>query len=156
MSFGCRFAQLHFLFFFSFSLLCFDDFYDFKVIFLLLGLKHLRILQLPEMSSRLVGLDHFSKCSPDESLALWPVWASYSQAKMEVYIHTQTHTNRQHYTYSEKWREGACRGKWLCVSLTTSTFPALFGFLKVSYWAIHLLTFCFVWGKYMSEINGVF
>lgn len=59
-----------FCFFFSFSLLCFDDFYDFKVIFLLLGLKHLRILQLPEMSSRLVGLDHFSKCSPDESLAL--------------------------------------------------------------------------------------
>lgn len=44
--------------------------------------------------------DHFWKCSADESLALWPVWASYSQAKMEVYyyiyicvcLHTYTKT----------------------------------------------------------------
>lgn len=31
-----------------------------------------------------------------------------------------------------------------------------FGSLIFSYWAIHLLTFCFVWGKCMSEINWVF
>lgn len=62
MSFGCRFAQLHFLIFFFFLFSVFLlHFYDFKVIFLLLGLKHLRILQLPEMSSRLVRLDHFCK-----------------------------------------------------------------------------------------------
>lgn len=42
--------------------------------------------------------DHFWKCCADESLALWPVWASYSQAKMEVYyyiymcLHTYTKT----------------------------------------------------------------
>lgn len=102
MSFGCRFAQLHFLIFFL-SLFCVFCciFMILKEFFLLLGLKHLRILQLPEMSSRLVRLDHFCKCSLDESLALWPVWASYSQAKMEIYIqyiniYIHAHTHRKH------------------------------------------------------------
>lgn len=120
-----------FWFVFFLSLFCvLLHFYDFKVILkvnlLLLGLKHLRILQLPEMSSRFVGLEHFCRCSPDESLALWPVWASYSQAKTEVYTqyiniytHTQTHSHIQktciHIVRNgQKWTEGACRGEWLC------------------------------------------
>lgn len=88
MSFGCRFAQLHFqfLFFFLSFVFCCIFMILSNYFLLLLGLKHLRILQLPEMSSRFVGLDHFCKRYPDERLALWPIWASYSQAKMEVYI----------------------------------------------------------------------
>ena len=108
-----------------------------------LGLKHLRrILQLPEMSSRLVGLDHFCKWSPDESLALWPVWASYSQAKTEVYIqyiniyiYTGTHTESMH-TYSEKPQmDRRCMSRQLVTEVlltkTPWSFHALFLFSHI-------------------------
>lgn len=64
MSFGCRFAQLHFLIWFLCVLLHFYDFKFFFFLLLLLGFKHLRKLQLPEMSSRLKIRSMFSKWKP--------------------------------------------------------------------------------------------
>lgn len=83
-------------------------------------------------STRSVGLDCFCNCSPEESLALWPVWASYSQAKMcgaRVHTHAHTvqicrhrHTQKAcvHRVRNRKYAEGAWGSDWLCVSLTTS------------------------------------
>lgn len=130
--------------------------------------KHLRILQLTKMSSRLVGLDHLCKCSLDVSLALWPVWASYSWAKKEVYIvKYQENTNGQEVHVEASgcvfpWQHQLHQAATLLLEWLTLSYERDIGlFLLFFFCHIFPLSHTFVnillcKGKCMSEIICVF
>lgn len=110
MSFGCRFAQLHFWFLFLFvcfvfSLICvLLHFYDF---FFVVDVR----VDAFKMIAASWNEYWIISVTPDESLAWWPVWASYSQAKIEVYlqyIHTHADTTLISSNYYNFWVAFSC------------------------------------------------
>lgn len=64
-------------------------------------------------------------CDLFGQVILRPRWRYIYSTFTYIYIYIQSHTQKAciHIVRNHKWAEGACRGDWICVSLTTSTTP---------------------------------